>query len=384
MNICIATSAFPINSNEPYHRYIDDLIKILVKNNHVVTILTQEKKGQKENFHPGIEVIWFPWKMTGKIGLAEISLKKLKDIISTFSLIFNGVKYCRKITKEKNIDLFICLWIVPSGLYIFLKNIISPQTPYFLWALGSDVNNYKDNLITRFFLRLIIRNSKAVFADGFELCENIRKISGRECEFLPTFHKINIPENAGKKNNNPGKEISFLYVGRLTHIKGVDILADSFRILKKENSHLNFKCNIIGDGELMPLLVNELRKNELESSVFLLGKIMDEKKFSEYFSSADCIIIPSRSESIPIVLSEAIQFGKPVIVSNAGDMEFLVKKYNLGLVAEKEDSASLAGAIKKFIAKPLQINQDDRNTLLNNLLFEKSSRKLLNTISNVK
>ena len=378
MNVCIATSAFPINRNELYHGYMDELINTLIKNGHTVSVLTQEKKGEKEKFHPDVEVVWFPWKMTGKIGLAEMSFKKFSDLLSTLSIVFNGVRYSRKVSTEKNIDIFICLWIVPSGLYVYLKNIFFKKTPYIVWALGSDVYNNKDNFVTRFLLRLIIRNSKAAFADGFELCDIVKRISSRECEFLPTFHKIDIPVISVDSVQPTKKETTFLYIGRLSHVKGVDILVESFKLLQRER--VKFKCNIIGDGEMMQELKEEVNKSGLDGKVIFLGKITDEKQKAAYFNSADCIVIPSRSESIPIVLSEAVQFGKPMITTNAGDMELLVKKYSLGLVAKKEDPATLAEAIKQFIAKPIAIDPSERTKLLDVLLFENSTQKLLNKI----
>ncbi|MBI4931135.1 MAG: glycosyltransferase family 4 protein [Bacteroidetes bacterium] len=380
MNICICTSSFPLNRDEVYHRYLEDLILLLHNKGHEITILTQEKRGKKEKFIPHAEVVWFPWKIAEKEVLAEVSFKKLKNILSLFSLLYNGARHSKKIVREKKIDIFICLWIVPSGLYVFLKNIFSKKTPYLLWSLGSDIYNNKDNFFTRLLLRLIINNSKAVFADGLELCDIIQKISSRKSEFLPTFHKINIPEASLADNPIAKKEITFLYVGRLTHVKGIDVLIEAFKLLKEETGSLNFTCTIIGDGEMMASLLNEVKKNNLTEKVLFIGKITDEKVKAGYYNKADCIIIPSRSESIPVVLSEAVQYGKPLITTNAGDMELIVKKYNLGLVAEKENPVSLASTIKKFIAQPLQINQKDKKDLLDTLLFENSSQKLLDKI----
>jgi glycosyltransferase involved in cell wall biosynthesis len=312
--------------------------------------------------------------------LSQVSLKGIKNIISVGSLFYNGTRYANKIAKEKKIDVFICLWIVPSGLMVLLKNIFFSKTPYILWALGSDVNNNKDNFFTKTLLRLIIKQAKAVFADGIELCETVNKISGRTCEFLPTFHKMQLQEKFFEEKNSFMGELTFLYVGRLVPVKGVDVLIEAFKLLKKENGRLNFKCNIIGDGDQMPMLISEINTNGLKNNVFLLGRVMDENLFADYFKNAYCVIIPSRSESIPVVLSEAVQFGKPVITTNAGDMEYIVKKYNLGLVAKKENPEDLANAIKLFIEKPLKLNKIDRDNLLKMLIFDKNADKLLTAL----
>ena len=62
-------------------------------------------------------------------------------------------------------------------------------------------------------------------------------------------------------------------------------------------------------------------------------------------------------------------------------MGTIVKKYNLGFVSEKENPADLANSIKKFIEKSILINPDDRKNLLDILLFENSSEKLLKELN---
>lgn len=380
MNICIVTSSFPLNKNEVYHQFVGELINILNQKGHHVTILTQNKKGDKEQVIPKADVVWFPWKMTEQRVLAQVSLKSFANLFSIISLFINGVKYSKRISKEKKIDVFICLWIVPSGLYIYLKNILFKKTPYILWSLGSDVYTNKDHFIRRLILKLIIKKSKAVFADGFELCDIIKNISGRKCEFLPTFQRINMPINSNEVNENTKSQTSFLYVGRLAKVKGTDILIEAIKIIKKENVKMDFKLNIIGDGDLMDALKHEIKQHNLEEHVGLLGWIKDENILSEYYKQADCVIIPSRSESIPIVLSEAMQFGKPMITSNAGDMGMLVVKYNLGMVVEKENPDELARAIKIFIEFPTPIYKDDQQKLMDTLIFENNNQKLLDCL----
>lgn len=376
MNICICTSSFPANRSEVFHHYLEDLLQVLQANGHQVTVLTQDKRAEKENFLPNTRVVWFPWRMVKKDVLAEVSFLDPGNILSLLSLIYNGVRYSNKTASENKADLFICLWIVPSGLYVWLKNIFFSKTPYVLWALGSDVYNNKDNFFARALLRAVIKGSRAVFADGFELCEIVQKISGRDCRFLPTFHKINTAAIQASSAASAKKIPSFLYIGRLSHVKGVDVLIEAFKLL----GDMDFRCHILGDGERMSVLADEVRKNNLQDKVLFAGKITDEKEKAGYFDRADCVIIPSRSESIPVVLSEAIQFNRPLITTDAGDMGMLVETYKLGIAVKKEDPAALSEAIKKFIQHPVQIDGQGRTDLLNKLLFEKNAGILLGEI----
>src|SRR5437870_922167 len=101
MNIAIATSSFPLNRSEPYHRYIEDVTAILHQYGHKVIIQTQDKKGTKENFIPFAEVVWFPWRISQQQVLSQLSLNKIRNIFSILSLIYNGVRWSKKITHEK-------------------------------------------------------------------------------------------------------------------------------------------------------------------------------------------------------------------------------------------------------------------------------------------
>ena len=81
--------------------------------------------------------------------------------------------------------------------------------------------------------------------------------------------------------------------------------------------------------------------------MILTGRLEDGD-ISDLFRHADCIVIPSLSESIPLILSEAINAHKPLIVTNVGDMGYLAEKYKLGYVIEKENYNNLAEALIKM------------------------------------
>ena len=64
---------------------------------------------------------------------------------------------------------------------------------------------------------------------------------------------------------------------------------------------------------------------------------------------ASCVLIPSHSDSIPLVLTEAVSSGTPVIATDVGDMGYLVRKFNLGRVVPPHDPNNLAQAMFDFM-----------------------------------
>lgn len=384
MNICITTSSFPINSSEIYHRYIDELIDVLTSNGHDVTVLTQDKRGSKECFHKGIEIIWFPWKMTKNNVLAEISFKSIPNIVSTISLIYNGMKYVKKVKREKKIDVFICLWAIPSGFYLFANNFLFSKTKYITWSLGSDIYNYKNNFFTRRLLNKILKGAHSRFADGYELCEIVKDISKKECLFLPTFNEIKRELTSSYKIvKQQDNYLNLLFVGRLSYVKGVDLLIEALNYLKI-NFQINFKCKIVGDGDLLEPLTELVCKYKLEKNIFFLGKITDSRKLEQLYESSDCLIIPSRSESIPIVLCEALQFNLPMIVTNVGDMAKIVSENELGYVVTNTEPESFSKVISFIIDNNSKLDKEKCSSILNNLTFKYNNLLLTKALESIK
>ena len=67
-------------------------------------------------------------------------------------------------------------------------------------------------------------------------------------------------------------------------------------------------------------------------------------------SETDWLVIPSRIESIPVVLSDALKSGRPVVVTAVGDMGELVNGPRAcGIVAEVPTAESIAAAIAKAV-----------------------------------
>ena len=107
----------------------------------------------------------------------------------------------------------------------------------------------------------------------------------------------------------PNEIIKFLFVGRLTKIKGLQVVIEALgRITRK-----NWTLDVLGDGPM---------KEELEALVKSLG-ISDNVIFHGYSDKADifmadsaCLLFPSYTEGMPLTLVRAVQIGIPVIASN--------------------------------------------------------------------
>ena len=135
--------------------------------------------------------------------------------------------------------------------------------------------------------------------------------------------------------------IVFLYVGRLSKEKGLDILLEAVK-------ELNVKLTIIGDGELMPIAM-QYAQNYGKDKIDILGW-QNMETIAEQMKKSSALVMPSRVfETSGMVVMEAARFYLPSIVSECGGQTGFVKDGFNGLYFKAGDIRSLRGALEEFI-----------------------------------
>ena len=85
------------------------------------------------------------------------------------------------------------------------------------------------------------------------------------------------------------EEIILLYFGYIRSYKGLDVLIESVRILKKKLN--NFKVLAVGDCYEDPnKYINLIKKNKIENIFDLCFEFIPDNKVSTYFSAADLML----------------------------------------------------------------------------------------------
>lgn len=112
---------------------------------------------------------------------------------------------------------------------------------------------------------------------------------------------------------------SALFVGELSQRKGVDVLLDALPGLLR---HLE-SVVIVGDGQLRPAVAHAAQHMR---RVHYLG-YLEGQSMVDAFASAGVVVAPSRRDPAPLVASEALAAGRPLVlgpgVGNAGDLRRL-------------------------------------------------------------
>lgn len=159
--------------------------------------------------------------------------------------------------------------------------------------------------------------------------------------------KINIREKYGIEKN---KKI-ILYFGRIVEYKGLDILIRAFsRLDKLDNSFLM----ICGDGDFKKECYELSQELNIKNIAFT-GMIKSNDRNS-YFEESDIFVLPNKFvngavEAWGLTINEAMEFGKPVISTNAngGAVDLIINKEN-GYVINQNDINELTSALYNIIS----------------------------------
>ncbi len=145
-----------------------------------------------------------------------------------------------------------------------------------------------------------------------------------------------------------GERPLLLFVGRLRHYKGVDVLIEAMR--QVEGAH----AVIVGVGQMEEAWRTLAEGAGLLDRITFVGELADDEVLGLYHA-ASIFVLPStnRAEMFGIVQIEAMACGLPVICTELGTGTSYVNQHGVtGLVVPPNDPAALAGAIRQLVADP--------------------------------
>ena len=209
---------------------------------------------------------------------------------------------------------------------------VSTVHGYTATTLFSKLGLYR--LLDRFFLR---------FSDGFCVVSQSLKAS-----FLryPNMHFI--PNGIDEKDSSLHGEddnVSCDYlisVGRLSKEKGIDLLLKAFA--EVEPGAAPSSLMIVGDGPEKVSLLSLAQDLGIADSVIFKGYIEDAISLIQ---KARALIIPSRTEGLPLTLLEAMRSKTPVIATPVGEIPEVLNGGEAGYLTAITDWPELVKAIKQ-------------------------------------
>jgi glycosyltransferase involved in cell wall biosynthesis len=126
-----------------------------------------------------------------------------------------------------------------------------------------------------------------------------------------------------------------VFTGRLAPEKGLDTLLQAWPQVRARRP--DAQLLIVGGGERLPTLLAQAGSLAITGSVHFAGECADA---APVLQAADCFVLPSMTEGLPVSLLEAMACGLPVVATSVGGSRQLVEDgVSGGLVAPGDAQA---------------------------------------------
>lgn len=345
--LVLVTTSFPIkgDGSEAAGSFVADLAEELAMHLPVRVVAPGRCSG-RERWAEGVEL--FRYTAPGK-PLSALKPWVPSDLLAIKRVLAAGETATREAVGYGPTAQLLALWALPSGHW---ARQISRETgvPYSAWTLGSDIWTLGHIPLVRGYVRRVLRDAHTCYSDGLKLADDTRAICGREVQFLPSTRRIERTRTAPLKTSPPYR---LLFLGRWHPNKGVDLLLEALKLLHDDDWQRIEAIEICGGGPLEALVKQGVEELRGSGRPVELRGFLDKAAAEEAMLRADYLLIPSRIESIPVVFSDAMKLGCPVLTSPVGDLPRLVcEAPQCGLVAKAVGSIQYADMIGRALHQP--------------------------------
>lgn len=220
-----------------------------------------------------------------------------------------------------------------SGLFLLINPFI--KTPVIITFHGSDIQSYKKVGLIQILSRLVAKCCDKVIILNDEMFSILRKEQSK---------LVKIP-------------------------CGVEV-----RNFSIERRNLINKCFLIGfpsdpkrpekNFKLFLTIINHLKQIGCNIE-YLTFKSLTRDQVVNTFSRLDCLIMTSLSEGSPQIIKEAMACRVPIISSNVGDVELLLKKVNNCFLVRSFEPIDFVNCVLKLMnLKPVERVTNGREKIL--------------------
>lgn len=149
----------------------------------------------------------------------------------------------------------------------------------------------------------------------------------------------------------------FIFVGRLTHDKGVDELIEAFRTIESEGHDV--RLILVGEEEREDPL--EPRNSEYIRQSANVVKTGWQKDVRPYYGAADTLVFPSHREGFPNVVLEAGAMELPAIVTDINGSREIIQDGVTGVIIPPADTEKLTSAMRSWLTDTGKEKEMGRN-----------------------
>ncbi|MDR3583564.1 MAG: glycosyltransferase family 4 protein [Candidatus Pacebacteria bacterium] len=300
---------------------------------------------------------------------------------------FKAFLFAKQLIGKNKYDLSHSFFTVPCGfLSLVLK--LRYKIPYVISLRGADVPGYTDRFkILYIFIKplvgLIWKNSFAVVSNSDKL-RDLALVTNKKQKISVIFNGIDTREfyPGNFKSEEKKEDFSILFVSRLCQRKGAIFLLEAIEELVK--SGYKIKSIFVGDGEQKKELQKFAQEHEISDEALFCGKI-NHDDLPRIYQSADVFVFPSLNEGMSNALLEALASGLPVIVTDVGGTQELIKNKINGFIVPLRNAKAIATALKELInnSEMRKRMRSENRKKAENMSWENVAREYLNIYKSV-
>ena len=210
-------------------------------------------------------------------------------------------------------------------------------------SIHYDAGSMKGKLffsLERFMERM---SDRLIFVSKYEQDGYEEKVGKPRCPASLVYNGLSEAEFVSVPADGNARD--FLYIGMMRDLKGPDVFIDAMAQLVNEG--FDIKAHFVGDGPDKPAYVEAIATKGLGRRI----AIHDAMPARKAFAMAKCVIVPSRAESMPYIVLEAIAAGKPVICTRVGGIPEIFAG-DSGHLVEPGSVPALASAMRVMKTDP--------------------------------
>jgi glycosyltransferase involved in cell wall biosynthesis len=241
----------------------------------------------------------------------------------TFKLLNHTFYYLNGVVKyalSKKPAAIICTGVdfhLLHTIILFLVFRIILREKFFWWSHATIGHQGKFGFLIRKFF---YKTSSGIFAYNKAGRDNLNLMGVKDKKIVVVNNSINKEDygylNHDIYNKRTGNVFTILYSGRVTKAKKIDVLIKALGILKEKNV-FDFKCYIVGDGDLVEIIKLTKELNLSEKVDFVGAKY--GKEVHPYFLNSDLFVYPG---GIGLSVLHSLSFGIPVLTTDNLSLHF--------------------------------------------------------------
>lgn len=288
---------------------------------------------------------------------------------------FKQVKRWKTILFKKSLFIMPGLWTLafkknvgaymligqPGNLSVWLLAIVvrllRPSCKVYFWCHGLYGKEGKKG---RPFKKLFMKLPHEIFLYGNYAKQNMINMGFDEGKLHVIHNSLDydvqlrlrdeVSENGIFKEHFGNDNPTWIFVGRLTPVKKLDMIIDALGILREKGE--NYNMVFVGDGTERKKLEELVKEKGLESRVWFYGACYDEKTNAELVYNADLCVSPG---NVGLTAMHTMMFGVPVITHNNFKKQVpefeAIQEGETGMFYEYENINSLIESISCWFAQ---------------------------------